>query len=106
MTRTFNPCLEILPPPPRRLWPKLVKIAAPVDLAISKLGRFAQHDQDDIQDLIDCGFIGFDEFKCLASDAISVYVGNTIPVLANLGQSLSFFDGTLKHQRHVYANAI
>jgi len=69
----------------------LVMVASPVDLAISKLGRFVEHDQDDIKALIDCDLIDFNEFEQLASDAISVYVGNTSPVKANLQKALGFF---------------
>jgi len=69
----------------------LVMVASPVDVAISKLGRFAEHDQEDIKALIDCELINAEEFEQFASDAISVYVGNTAPVKANLKQALSFF---------------
>jgi len=69
----------------------IVKVAAPVDLAVSKLGRFAEHDQDDIRALIHCDLIDIEEFEQLAIDAISVYVGNINPIKANLNEALKFF---------------
>jgi len=69
----------------------LVMVASPVDLAISKLGRFAEHDQEDIRNLIECGLLEKKEFEELATDAISVYVGRVEPVITNMKKALDFF---------------
>jgi len=79
----------------------IVKVAAPVDLAVSKLGRFAEHDQDDIKTLIHCDLIDIEEFERLAIDAISVYVGNTKPIKTNLNEALSFFPQTENKPREI-----
>lgn len=69
----------------------LVKFAAPVDLAISKLGRFAPHDQQDIQALIDQGLICRQQFEDLARDALSMYIGNPREQEMNLEATLRLF---------------
>ena len=62
-------------------------IAAPVDIAISKLGRATDQDIGDIKALLRAGFILTREFRRLALQAIDVYVGNKeapISVLTNI----------------------
>jgi len=53
--------------------PMQVFIAHPLDLAISKLGRFTERDQDDIHLLIGAGKLDLDEFDRLATEAIDYY---------------------------------
>jgi hypothetical protein len=65
-----------------------VYVASPVDVAISKLGRFGDRDQKDIQSLLRLPFVNVDEFERLAREAIGYYVGNKMPVLGNLESSL------------------
>lgn len=61
-----------------------VYVAGPIDVAISKLGRFGERDQQDIQALLRLPQVDVDEFERLANEAISYYVGNRVPVLGNL----------------------
>jgi len=65
-----------------------VYVASPVDVAISKLGRFGDRDQKDIQSLLRLPFVNVNEFERLAREAIGYYVGNKMPVLGNLESSL------------------
>jgi hypothetical protein len=65
-----------------------VYVASPVDVAISKLGRFGDRDQQDIQALLKLPFVDINEFERLAHEAIGYYVGNKVPVLGNLESSL------------------
>ncbi|WP_219267390.1 DUF6036 family nucleotidyltransferase [Pseudomonas sp. Xaverov 259] len=51
-------------------------IAAPIDIAISKLGRATDQDVSDIMALLRAGFILTTEFRRLALQAIDMYVGN------------------------------
>lgn len=53
-----------------------ILIAAPVDLAISKLGRATDQDVEDIQKLLIHGLVSTAELEQLALQAIDVYVGN------------------------------
>ncbi|XRA83381.1 DUF6036 family nucleotidyltransferase [Pseudomonas putida] len=50
--------------------------ACGVDLAISKLGRFTENDQSDIEQLIECGRVDVGQFVTLATEAIDYAVGN------------------------------
>jgi hypothetical protein len=67
--------------------PLHIHIAAPVDIAITKLGRATDHDIGDINALLRSGFILTEDFRRLALQAIDVYVGNKEPptsVLSNI----------------------
>jgi hypothetical protein len=59
--------------------PLHVHIAAPIDIAISKLGRATDQDVGDIMMLLRAGFIVTTELRRLALQAIDVYVGNKEP---------------------------
>lgn len=61
-----------------------VYIASAMDVAISKLGRFGERDQQDIQALLRLPDVDVDEFERLAGEAIGYYVGNHTPVWGNL----------------------
>jgi Nucleotidyltransferase of unknown function (DUF6036) len=68
-----------------------LKILAPVDLVISKLGRFAEHDQKDIESLIEKNLVNPLEFKKLANDALKTYVGNTRSIEISIDLVLGIF---------------
>jgi len=52
-----------------------INLLSPVDLIISKLIRFAQNDEEDIDNIIKTGKVDKDELFELATDAINVGVG-------------------------------
>ena len=52
-----------------------INLLSPVDLIISKLTRFAQNDEEDIENIIKTGRVDKDELYALARDAINVGVG-------------------------------
>lgn len=52
-----------------------VRLLSPVDLAVSKLGRFAEHDRDDIAALARHGLISSRALRERALDALGGYVG-------------------------------
>lgn len=62
-----------IPLPGHETSPMQVFIAHPIDLAISKLGRFTERDQDDILLLIRAGKLDLDDFDRLAREAIDYY---------------------------------
>ncbi|WP_338584832.1 DUF6036 family nucleotidyltransferase [Pseudomonas sp. MAG733B] len=64
--------------------PLHLHVAAPVDIAISKLGRATDQDIGDIKALLRAGFILSSEFRRLALQAIDVYVGNKEPPISVL----------------------
>lgn len=55
-----------------------VRLLAPVDLAISKVGRFAEHDRADITALASRGLIEARSFRRRAQEAAVAYVGDTV----------------------------
>jgi len=62
-------------------------VAAPIDIAISKLSRATDQDVDDIMALLRAGFIVTAELRQLALQAIDMYVGNKEPprsILTNI----------------------
>ena len=67
-----------------RAQPLHVYVAAGVDLAISKLGRYTEQDKADIEALIDCGRVDVEEFVTLAKEAIDYAVGNRSVTLSYL----------------------
>jgi hypothetical protein len=52
-----------------------VRLLSPVDLAVSKLGRFAEHDRDDIAALARHGLISPRALRERAEEALGGYVG-------------------------------
>lgn len=55
-----------------------VRLLTPVDLAISKVGRFAEHDRADIAALASRGLIEARSFRRRAQEAAIAYVGDTV----------------------------
>lgn len=66
-----------------------VYVAGAIDVAISKLGRFGERDQEDIQALLRLPQVSIEEFERLAKEAIGYYVGNKMPVSGNLKVAIS-----------------
>lgn len=61
-----------------------VFVASPIDVAISKLGRFAENDQADIQALLKLPLVDVLDFERLAKEAIDYYVGEKSRVQGSL----------------------
>ena len=61
-----------------------VRAFAPVDLAVSKIARFAEHDQDDIRALARAGLITEVEVRERAEQALGNYVGNLSSVKTSI----------------------
>ncbi len=66
---------------PRRL---LVKLLTPLDLAVSKLARFNDQDQDDIRALARAGLIDAAALRRRAEEALPAYVGNIIRIRTSI----------------------
>lgn len=65
-----------------------LKVLAPVDLAITKIGRFQDHDRQDIEALARCGLLDAEEFKKLAREATDYLATDPAPVLANINDAM------------------
>ncbi|MBE0487770.1 MAG: hypothetical protein IBX53_01715 [Halomonas sp.] len=61
-----------------------VYVASAIDVAISKLDRFGDRDQQDIQVLLQLPHVDIGEFERLAREAIGYYVGDEARILGNL----------------------
>jgi hypothetical protein len=57
-----------------------VRLLSPLDLAVSKLGRFSSQDQDDIGSLARHRLITYAALRQRAEDALQGYVGDTARV--------------------------
>lgn len=71
-----------------------VYVASALDVAISKLGRFGERDQHDIQALLRLSHVDIGEFERLAREAISYYVGDAARILGNLNVVLDDYHRT------------
>lgn len=61
-----------------------VRLLSPLDLAISKIGRFASQDRDDIAALARHGLIASAPLRQRAMDAVVAYVGDTARVRSSI----------------------
>ena len=61
-----------------------VRVLAPVDLAVSKIARFADHDQDDIKSLAAAGLLDAKALRQRATESLGYYVGNLAPVKTSI----------------------
>jgi hypothetical protein len=61
-----------------------VRILTPVDLAVSKLGRFSEQDRADIAALARRGLLGATHLEKRALEALEIYVGDTQRLRGNI----------------------
>lgn len=61
-----------------------VRAFAPVDLAVSKITRFAEHDRDDMRALARAGLITSEQVRARAEQALGNYVGNLTSVKTSI----------------------
>lgn len=59
-------------------------LLSPLDLAVSKISRFTEQDQQDILDLAKAGYFRPEEVGQRATEALSYYVGNTPAVKTSI----------------------
>lgn len=62
-----------------------VRLLAPVDLAVSKISRFAEHDQADIAALARAGLIDAASVRARAEDAMGGYIGDMKRITNSIG---------------------
>jgi hypothetical protein len=61
-----------------------VRLLSPVDLAVTKIGRFVEHDREDIMALARRGLIYSKSLRKRAEEALVAYVGNTSRVRGSI----------------------
>lgn len=65
-----------------------VRILTPVDLAVSKLGRFSEQDRADIAVLARRSLVGASGLEARALEALEVYVGDTQRLRGNIASAV------------------
>jgi hypothetical protein len=66
-----------------------VRVLTPLDLAVSKIARFAENDREDIQELVRLGLTTADEIEQRGGDALKAYIGGQASVQFNLRDAVS-----------------
>ena len=66
-----------------------VKVLSPIDLAVSKLARYADNDRQDIQQLVRLGLINADEIEERAASALTAFIGGQRMVKLNIDQAVA-----------------
>jgi hypothetical protein len=61
-----------------------VKVLSPVDLAVSKVARFSDQDQEDIKMLGALGLVTSEQLRVRSKEAMDYFIGNQAPVRANI----------------------
>ncbi|MES2977332.1 MAG: DUF6036 family nucleotidyltransferase [Pseudomonadota bacterium] len=79
-----------------------LKVLSPVDLAVSKIARFADPDKEDIACLVRLGLVSADEIENRATSALARFVGGQAMLLLNLRDALVIareVEANAEHQR-------
>jgi hypothetical protein len=66
-----------------------VYVLSPVDLAVSKIARFADNDKEDIASLVRLGLTTATEIEARAQSALVGYVGGQAMLMLNLPDALT-----------------
>lgn len=66
----------------------ILHVISPLDLAVSKIGRFQDRDRDDIEGLARFRLIKSEDFEQRANEAVDYYVGDTSFIGYNLRDAL------------------
>lgn len=67
----------------------LLYVLSPLDLAVSKIARFADNDKDDIAALVRLGLTNADEIEQRATSALVGYIGGQAMLKLNLQDALA-----------------
>jgi hypothetical protein len=62
-----------------------VRLLSPVDLAVTKVGRWSAQDRQDVEALARLRLVDADEFEVRATEALGLYVGDTSRMKGNIG---------------------
>lgn len=82
--------VPLLESPESLLW---VYLVSPIDLALSKLVRFADHDREDIIALANANCITAQTLNKQADDALPGYIGNVDMLKINIQEAIESISG-------------
>jgi len=77
-----------------------VRVLSPVDLAVSKLGRFASHDRDDIAALARHKLIDSAKLRRRAEEALAGYVGDVARLRGSIEIACRIVDDERKRRKN------
>lgn len=66
-----------------------VRVLSPVDLAVSKISRFADNDKEDIASLVRAGLVCADDIEHRATQALGGYIGGLAMLKLNLRDAVA-----------------
>lgn len=89
---SFPPDWEENSPEVCRVGDIVLHIMDPVDLAVSKVGRFIERDRDDIKELAAHGLIDIETFKKRVEEALDYYVGDTTFIKYNVADAIELIE--------------
>ena len=75
-------------------------VLTPLDLAVSKIARFADNDKEDIAELVRLGLTNADEIEKRASAALNGYVGGMAMLRVNLQDAVALARSAETQQGH------
>jgi hypothetical protein len=76
-----------------------VRLLSPLDLAVSKLGRFSEQDRADIAELAKRGLIDSEKLRARAENALIGYVGDTQRTQGSINLACRLIDGVRARPR-------
>ncbi|MEM8515132.1 hypothetical protein RCH14_004492 [Massilia sp. MP_M2] len=79
-----------------------VHVLSPVDLAVSKIARFAQNDREDIASLVRLGLTSADEIEARATEALGGFIGGQAMLQCNLRDAVKLARETQPDNSHGY----
>ncbi|HYD97944.1 MAG TPA: hypothetical protein VEH84_01050 [Alphaproteobacteria bacterium] len=95
----YNPTLALMHPdadrdavPVGRVGRFLVKVLTPLDLAVSKIGRWAGNDADDVAALAGAGLLRPEALASRANEAVDYYIGDAARLRHNLRDALELVE--------------
>lgn len=83
-----------------------VYVLSPVDLAVSKIARFADNDREDIQGLVRLGLTTADEIEKRATSAVAGYVGGQSILLLNIRDAVALARAAEAQRDHDHETSI
>lgn len=66
----------------------VIHVISPLDLAVSKLSRFADRDREDIEALAEAGLVRSGDLEKRAAEALDFYVGDTTFISYNVREAV------------------
>ena len=81
-----------------------VHVLSPVDLAVSKIARFADNDKEDIAVLVRLGLTGADEIEQRATSALAGYIGGQAMLKLNLRDAVALARGVERERGSATTN--